>query len=139
MVKLDAPKKPAPQDWHRADIKAALEKRGYSLARLSRLNGMSRGAAKCALHTQWPKMEQLIASAIGRLEKREIAHLALGDELLHRSVTPQDIWPSRYHEDGSPKGPRRRIKFLKHNTTPIGSNVRRWPKNRHGSLADAHD
>ncbi len=119
MVKLDAPKKPASQDWHRADIKAALEKRGYSLARLSRLNGMSRSAAKMALHTQWPRMEQLIATAIG--------------------FTPQEIWPSRYHEDGSPKGPRRRIRFLKHNTAPAGSNVHRSPRNRHGPRADAQD
>lgn len=35
-------------------------------------------------HTaSWPKMEELIAKAIG--------------------VTPQEIWPSRYNEDGTPK------------------------------------
>jgi Ner family transcriptional regulator len=119
MSKLDAQKTPAPQDWHRADIKAALEKRGFSLARLARLNGYRRSSASMALFIPWPKMERLIASTIG--------------------TTPQEIWPSRYHEDGSPRGPRRRVKFLKHNTTPAGSNVHRSPTNRHRPPTDAHD
>ncbi len=86
MKNLDTLKKPAPQDWHRADIKAALEKRGLSLARLSRLNGYARSSAPTALHVPWPKMERLIAGAIG--------------------VAPQDIWPSRYRPDGTPKSNR---------------------------------
>lgn len=86
MTNLDTSKKPAPQDWHRADIKAALEKRGLSLARLARLNGYARTSTASALHFPWPKMERLIAGAIG--------------------IPPQEIWPSRYHEDGSPKSQR---------------------------------
>lgn len=86
MTKLDTAKKPAPPDWHPADIKAALEKLGYSLAKLSRLNGYSRSAAAIALHLPWPKMERLIASTI--------------------AVPVQQIWPSRYHPDGAPKSGR---------------------------------
>ena len=86
MTNIDTSKKPGPQDWHRADIKAALEKRGLSLARLARLNGYARTSTPMALHHPWPKMERLIAGAIG--------------------VAPQEIWPSRYHEDGSPKSER---------------------------------
>lgn len=83
MLKLDTPKKPAPQDWHRADIKAALEKRGFSLSKLSRLNGFARTACALALHQPWPKMERLIAGALNK--------------------QPREIWPTRYNEDGTPK------------------------------------
>ena len=86
MTKLDTPKKPVPGDWHPADIKAALEKRGYSLARLSRVHKYCRSSAAVALHMPWPKMERLIAEAIG--------------------TTPQQIWPSRYHADGTPRSGR---------------------------------
>jgi len=107
MNKANTTKKPAPQDWHPADIKAALEKRGFSLARLSRLNGYYRTAAAVALHLPYPKMERLISGAI--------------DE------TPQTIWPSRYREDGSPKsgrGERGIGRFKKKDITAIAlSNV----------------
>lgn len=86
MHKLNTSKNPAPQDWHNADIKCALEKRGFSLRRLSRLRNYSPGAACIALQIPWPKMEKIIADAIG--------------------VPPQTIWPSRYGEDG--KSNRRR-------------------------------
>lgn len=106
MRNLNTPKKPAQQDWHRADIKAALEKRGYSLSRLSRLNGYSRSAAKCALDIHWPKMERLIAGTIG--------------------VPVQDIWPSRYHPDGTRKIDRRErglARRLKDSTGDSARNV----------------
>ena len=70
-------------DWHKADIKAALEKVGWSLSRLSRVNKLHRQAAALALRTSWPRMERLIADAIG--------------------VTPQEIWPSRYDKSGNSK------------------------------------
>jgi len=109
MTNLDTRKKPAPQDWHRADIKAALEKRGFSLARLSRLNGYARSSAQMALHLPWPKMERLIA---GALDKQ-----------------PQEIWPSRYHADGTPKsgrGERGLGRFkAKHSTATRRRNVQR--------------
>jgi Ner family transcriptional regulator len=67
--------------WHLADIKAALEKRGLSLAALSRVNGYHETAAAKALRNEWPEMERIIADALG--------------------VKPEQIWPSRY-KDGVP-------------------------------------
>ncbi|WP_281661004.1 helix-turn-helix domain-containing protein [Microvirgula aerodenitrificans] len=75
MNTFDASKK-APQDWHRADIVAALHKAGWSLRRLSVEAGLSAGALSNALDRPWLKAENLIASAIG--------------------VEPEVIWPSRY-------------------------------------------
>ncbi|EGT3609578.1 helix-turn-helix domain-containing protein [Morganella sp. B601] len=63
-------------DWHRADIIAALKKRGTSLARVSRDAGLNSRTLNNALDRPWPKGERLIAEAIG--------------------VTPAAIWPSRY-------------------------------------------
>uniref|UniRef100_UPI003D312E70 helix-turn-helix domain-containing protein n=1 Tax=Serratia marcescens TaxID=615 RepID=UPI003D312E70 len=63
-------------DWHRADIIAALRKRGTSLAKVSRDAGLNSRTLNNALDRPWPKGEKLIAEAIG--------------------VTPNLIWPSRY-------------------------------------------
>lgn len=83
MSKANHPKKPAQLDWHRADIKAALEKAGWSLRRLSIHHGYkSPTTLKNALAQPWPKGEHLIADAIG--------------------VHPATIWPSRYAGDGTP-------------------------------------
>jgi Ner family transcriptional regulator len=68
--------------WHPADIKAALEKRGVSLAQLSRRNGYHETAAGRALRISWPEMERIIAEALG--------------------ISPQSIWPDRYSRDGLP-------------------------------------
>ena len=65
-----------PSDWHPADVKAELDKRGWSLSRLSIAAGFSRNAAAMALHKPWP------------LAERVIAHVLECD--------PWDIWPSRY-------------------------------------------
>jgi Ner family transcriptional regulator len=73
---------PDGQDWHPADVLAALKKRGHSLAGLSVANGYHPTAAGKALKQAWPAMERLVADAIG--------------------VPPQQIWPSRYDGDGSP-------------------------------------
>ncbi len=71
-------------DWHKADIGAALKKRGLSLASLSRENGLASGTLHNAIVRHWPKGEKIIAEAIG--------------------VAPEDIWPTRYakpsHEHG---------------------------------------
>lgn len=83
---MDTPKKPAHQDWHKADIVAALWKSGTSLQRLARLHGYATNSAHPALHRPWPKFERLIAEALG--------------------LQPQAIWPSRYHLDGSPRSGR---------------------------------
>ncbi len=70
------------EDWHPADIKAALEKRGLTLSGLSREAGYSETSAGRALRTTWPAMEVVIADAL--------------------EVTPSQIWPSRYDENGIP-------------------------------------
>ncbi|QOK91538.1 transcriptional regulator [Ralstonia pseudosolanacearum] len=86
MSKLNTPKKPVMQDWHRADIKSALEKAGISLRQLSLQNGYAPTSLKGALCAPWPAAEQIIASAIG--------------------VAPASIWPTRYDEHGNPRSGR---------------------------------
>ncbi|EPH2539722.1 helix-turn-helix domain-containing protein [Serratia marcescens] len=56
---------PDGSDWHRADIIAALRKRGTSLARVSRDAGLNSRTLNNALDRPWPKGEKLIAEAIG--------------------------------------------------------------------------
>jgi Ner family transcriptional regulator len=70
------------EDWHPADVLAALKKRGHSLAGLSVANGYHPTAAGKALKLPWPAMEQIIAAAL--------------------AVTPQEILPSRYDDRGRP-------------------------------------
>lgn len=69
-------------DWHPADVLAALKKRGHTLAGLSVAHGYHPTAAGKALKRPWPAMEALIAREIG--------------------VSPREIWPSRYDENGEP-------------------------------------
>jgi len=79
MSKNRSPKK---QDWHRADIVAALRKAGWSLRRLSVHHGYASPTTLThALDRPWPKGERLIAEAIG--------------------VSPAEIWPSRYRKDSA--------------------------------------
>ncbi|GAB2941266.1 helix-turn-helix domain-containing protein [Hafnia psychrotolerans] len=66
------------QNWHPADIIAALRKKGTTLAALSRESGLCSSTLSNALSRPWPKGEQLIAQAIG--------------------VTPSEIWPQRYFD-----------------------------------------
>ena len=70
------------EDCHPADVLAALKKRGHSLAGLSVANGYHPTAAGKALKQPWPALEQIIAAAL--------------------ALTPQEIWPSRYDDRGSP-------------------------------------
>lgn len=65
------------QDWHPADIIAALHKRGTSLAALSREAGLASSTLANALTRPWPKGEWLIATAL--------------------NVHPATIWPTRYN------------------------------------------
>ncbi|HDZ9088317.1 TPA: helix-turn-helix domain-containing protein [Klebsiella pneumoniae] len=64
------------QDWHPADIIAALKKRGTSLTAVFRNAGLASSALTNALNRRWPKGERLIAEALG--------------------IAPEQIWPSRY-------------------------------------------
>lgn len=65
------------QDWHSADIIAALRKRGTSLAAISRNAGLASSTLANALVRPWPKGEMLIAIAL--------------------DCKPAEIWPSRYN------------------------------------------
>jgi Ner family transcriptional regulator len=61
-------------DWHPADVKAALEKRGLTLSRLADQYGYSH--FQRVLTTHWWAAEQIVAKALER--------------------KPEEIWPSRY-------------------------------------------
>lgn len=64
-------------DWDKADIKHALEKKGWNLCQLAKRCGYSNSSAlRKAFDGSYPKAERIIADAIG--------------------VTPEVIWPSRY-------------------------------------------
>lgn len=80
MTTRTSPKKPAPQDWHPADIVAALRKAGWSSRSLARHHGYHPSALAKAMHRPYPRAERLIAQAIG--------------------VPPETIWPARYAERG---------------------------------------
>lgn len=80
-------KKPAQQDWHKADIKAALHRTDRSLRSVAIAAGYDKpDTLNQALRHPYPKAERLIAEAIG--------------------VSPKVIWPSRYHADGTSKSGR---------------------------------
>lgn len=83
---LNMSKKPASKDWHRKDIIAAICKTDTNLQQLSFSLGYKTGVLRNALHGPAPKYERLIAERIG--------------------TTPQKIWPSRYHADGTSKSGR---------------------------------
>ena len=76
MDTVNTPKKSAQADWHRADIVAALHKKGWSLRKLSVQSGRSERTLNKALDCPYPAAEKVIAAAIG--------------------VTPETIWPERY-------------------------------------------
>lgn len=64
------------QDWHRADIKAALEKAGWTLRSLARHHDVTHNTLTDTFYKPYPASERRIADAIG--------------------VDPSVIWPSRY-------------------------------------------
>ncbi|HHD2940104.1 MULTISPECIES: helix-turn-helix domain-containing protein [Enterobacteriaceae] len=63
-------------NWHRADIVAALHKRGLSLSALSRQHGLASRTLSNAFERHYPRAEQIIADAL--------------------EITPDIIWPERY-------------------------------------------
>ena len=79
-------KKPASTDWHKADIICGLWKIGTSVQKLSREHQYKSNVLELCLRKPWPKAERIIAEALG--------------------TKPQVIWPSRYHNDGTPKSGR---------------------------------
>lgn len=68
---------------HREDVKAAIRKRGTSLAKFATSRGYDASAVSVAFYKPWPAVERLIGEFIG--------------------VPPQRIWPERYLPDGTPK------------------------------------
>lgn len=66
------------EDWHPAEIIAALRKQGTSLSALSRESGLKSATLSNALHSSWPKGEWIIANRLG--------------------FHPSHIWPSRYFD-----------------------------------------
>lgn len=72
------------QDWHPADVKAALHKAGWTLSALAHEHGLtSSNTLSKALVSSYPIAEKRIADALG----------------LH----PKDIWLSRYFDNGEVK------------------------------------
>lgn len=72
------------QEWHPADIIAALKKRGTSLAAVSRNAGLASSTLTNALNRRWPKGERLIAEALGVAPEKNLA-FALPLMFLRRS------------------------------------------------------
>ncbi|TEA26508.1 helix-turn-helix domain-containing protein [Candidatus Schmidhempelia bombi] len=66
------------KDWHRADIIAAIKKKGTTLSEVSRTTGYAPSTLSNAFSHSWPKAEKIIADTIG--------------------VHPSEIWPSRYNK-----------------------------------------
>jgi len=69
---------PAGVDWHRADIKAALQKRGLTLNKLALAAGLQPSTLNNVFRVKYPKAERIVAEALG--------------------VAPEVIWPSRYSQ-----------------------------------------
>lgn len=66
------------ENWHRADILAAIKKRGGTLAQLSRDNGLHERTLYNVLERHWPKGEKIVSDFIG--------------------VPVSAIWPERYKQ-----------------------------------------
>ncbi|RRN04656.1 transcriptional regulator [Bibersteinia trehalosi] len=71
-------KKKRVTDMHRADIRAALMKKGISLSQLGVKNGLAKTTLRNAFDKRYPKGEKIIADALG--------------------MEPSEIWPTRYTE-----------------------------------------
>lgn len=69
------------KDWHPEDIKAAVRKRGQTLAGIARMSGVAK--------------QTLSACLASRASER-------GDRVIAKflGLNPQEIWPSRYRKNG---------------------------------------
>lgn len=79
------------RDWHREDLKAAVRKRGTTIAALASRHGIKPSALLRTLVVPRESGERIISDFIG--------------------VPPQRIWPSRYHKDGRRKRPQPRENY----------------------------
>lgn len=104
-------KKPAQQaplrDWHKADIKAALEKRGWTMTSLAAHHNLRPSTLRDAYRWSYPAAERRIAAAL--------------------ELHPRDIWPSRYDEHGNRMRTRRTaiVASAGHRSTGGGLSPRR--------------
>ena len=73
---------PTVYDWHPADVKAALDKKKWSFARIAREYGYAPKAPNKVLYKPWSQVEQIVAKILG--------------------VKAAEIWPSRYDRRGRP-------------------------------------
>lgn len=99
-----AAKKPAAKDWHKADIKAALERAGYTLRGLAAAHSLPPHHFQSALWVPRPKPEAVLAAVIG--------------------VPAHEIWPSRYQPDGTRRAGLHSLK-LRAKDRETGTNVNR--------------
>jgi Ner family transcriptional regulator len=83
MPSLRTTKKPAQKDWHKAEVKAALEKAGWTCRALAKEHEKCHSYFSETLSRPNPRAQAIIASILGR--------------------KPQTIWPSRYDDEGQPK------------------------------------
>lgn len=65
-------------DWHPADIKAALIKKGWTVTGLSKASGMARTTLSNVFMRPYPRAERIVAKAL--------------------DLEPSQIWPSRYQD-----------------------------------------
>jgi Ner family transcriptional regulator len=66
--------------WHRADIIAAIHKRGSSLAQLGRENGLGDSTLRASLHTPRTPSNRIIAAFLG--------------------ASLHDLWPAWFDRNG---------------------------------------
>jgi lambda repressor-like predicted transcriptional regulator len=94
-------KKPVIEDWHPADIKAALNKAGMTLAGIAQAYELKSSSALSHTFTRsYPLNEKRIADALG--------------------IHPMVIWPSRYNIDGTVKP--RGFRAIQFNATALARN-----------------
>ena len=77
MSVLESTKKTA-VNWHKADILAELKKKGWTLRSLAAEGNVSYSTLKTVFDKSYPKMERLVANAIG--------------------IAPVIIWAERFAE-----------------------------------------
>lgn len=87
------PKKPARQDWHPADVKAALEKKGWTMRQLSLAHGYSQHFCGNAFKQGGHNVQTIIADAL--------------------EMKPWDIWPTRYDANHQPILRRQPVAFIR--------------------------
>lgn len=71
------------EDWSPAFVVYRLRDAGLTLRALAERHNYHASAIGKALTKPWPAVEAIVAAALG--------------------VTPAEIWPSRYDEDGRPR------------------------------------